>query len=310
MNGLTLAERYFTMYGLPMLQTQFPEYTDRIACGLVGEGSECFGFDDILSRDHDWGAGFCLWLTDEDYDTIGQKLSAAYDRLPDTLDGFPRRNDTGMAAGRTGVLRISDFYSKFTGCPEGPRTLTEWQRIPESYLAVAVNGRVFRDPLGRFSAIRQRLLGFYPEDIRLKKLSFQCHRMGQAGQYNYPRLCMRKDQTAAFLALSEFCEAAMKAMYLLNRAYAPYYKWMRKGLSLLDRLHSLGGSIDLLCSVPAISPGQTERIESICCLIRDELLHQQLTDNTSAFLCDQSFSLQERIQDSFLRTLPVSIDCC
>ena len=61
--GLELSERFFGEYGLPMLQEQFPQYMDVIAAGVAGEGSDCFGFDDAISRDHDFEAGFCLSRT-------------------------------------------------------------------------------------------------------------------------------------------------------------------------------------------------------------------------------------------------------
>ena len=49
MQGLELAKRYYEEVGRPMLERDFPELLPRLAAGLVGEGSECLGFDDELS---------------------------------------------------------------------------------------------------------------------------------------------------------------------------------------------------------------------------------------------------------------------
>ena len=89
-NGLELCESFYKEYGIPMIRTKFPAYEGMIAAGLVGEGSECFGFDDEVSRDHDFGPGFCLWLTDQVYDEIGEALQEEYDKLPDSYMGVTR----------------------------------------------------------------------------------------------------------------------------------------------------------------------------------------------------------------------------
>ena len=82
MKGLELSRRFYEEFGAPMIAEQFPEYRDRIAVGLVGHGSECFGYDDDISRDHDYGPGFCMFLTDEDEQKIGFRLFRAYSKLP------------------------------------------------------------------------------------------------------------------------------------------------------------------------------------------------------------------------------------
>ena len=61
--GLDLARSFYEQKGRPMLLEKYPAYADRIAAGLAGEGSECLGLDDVYSTDHDFGPGFCFWLT-------------------------------------------------------------------------------------------------------------------------------------------------------------------------------------------------------------------------------------------------------
>ncbi len=67
MKGLELSRAYYEEYGKPMIDTQLAQYKPYLAAGLVGEGSECLGFDDELSTDHDFGPAFCLWVPEELY---------------------------------------------------------------------------------------------------------------------------------------------------------------------------------------------------------------------------------------------------
>lgn len=143
-----------------MIREQFPEYADRIAVGLVGEGSECLGFDDMLSEDHDYGAAFCMWLTQEDYDKIGDRLQSAYEQLPSKVQGHKRRIASARGSDRDGVFSIPDFYENFLGREwfsvleddkkvDGEKVFSAWAGFQER-LAMAVNGAVFTDPLGEF----------------------------------------------------------------------------------------------------------------------------------------------------------------
>ena len=94
-----------------MIKGTFEEFSDRIAAGLVGHGSECFGFDDDISRDHDFEAGFCFYLTDEDEKTFGFKLFREYSKLPDEYLGVKKAKASLFGDGNKGVKTIKEFYS-------------------------------------------------------------------------------------------------------------------------------------------------------------------------------------------------------
>ena len=273
MKGLELSKMYYDQVIRNFIHTQFPEYEMRIAAGLVGEGSECLGFDDEISRDHDWGVRICLWLSGSDFDAVGAQLQAALENLPDTFAGTP----VLWMPGRSGVMETDAFYRKYLKVPRLPMTIGEWLAVPSHHLAVAAGGSVFADPYGAFSETWKELRQGYPEDIRLKKLAFQCLMAGQSGQYNYPRLLRRGDVVSALLAKTEFIKNAMAIVYLLNNSYAPFYKWMFHGMKKLPVLgREAGGLIKVLesCSGEA---AQT-LIEEICRVLICEIRRQKLTD--------------------------------
>ena len=289
---------YYETAGKQALERQVPDLVPRLAIGLAGEGSECFGFDDELSRDHDWGPAFCIWMTEQDYVKHGVQVQAVYRSLLDAVAGFSVRKSGVMSGGRVGCLCIDDWYRRYTGYAHGPETLAQWRQIPESFLATATNGEIFADPLGVFMSIRQKLLAYYPEDIRIKKIVARAATMAQAGQYNYPRCVRRGDTVAAQLAIAEFTRAAMSMVYLLNRSYAPYYKWTHRGMKNLEKLPRVAVQLEKL------SRGEGEAqeiIEGICLNVSAELRRQQLTTREDTFLIDLCADMMQRIQDPKLR---------
>ena len=299
MNGMEMARCLYEQQGREVLSRAFPELVDRMAIGLAGEGSECFGFDDVISRDHDWGSGFCIWLTQADFHKYGRAVQEVYDSLSPRQLGLPERVNTPQAGKRVGCLCMESWYFRYTGGTEGPFSLQDWRNVPEAFLATAANGTVFFDPLGRFTAIRERLLQGYPEDVRNKKLAARAAVMAQAGQYNFPRCRRRGDGVAAQLALSEFMRAAMSAAYLLNRRFAPFYKWMHRGLAELTVLPQLS---DQLASLAAAEGDMQGTIEDICINTAAELRRQGLSRQTGSFLLNHCGDIMSHITDPQLRS--------
>lgn len=233
--GMCLCRRYFEEYGRSMIIEKFPQYTDRIAAGLVGKGSECFGFDDELSRDHDFGPRFMMWVTKETYEEIGEKLQKAYDELPDEFMGV-RRNETFHGRDRAGVFIIEDFYKSLIEMETlSDNSLVDWLHAPEYGLAAAVNGDVFCDKEGIFTMWRNKLLQYYPKPVWYRRIAQECALFSQNAQYNLPRMRKRGQLVSAELAKAEGVRHAMKLCYLLERTYAPHDKWLFQGLQALER---------------------------------------------------------------------------
>lgn len=313
--GMQLSRAYWERYGKALIHDRYPEYSGRIAAGLVGHGSECYGFDDHLSQDHDFGPGFCLWLTHEDYQRIGESLQSDYRSLPQEFMGFGARTSTPRASDamrRVGVFDIGEFFTTITGYPQAPAQSQHaaWLMLEEPTLAAATNGSVFADPFGEFSRTRQSFK-MMPEDVRLSLISRRLGMIAQAGQYNFPRMIARGDGAAAFLSINEFTRAVSSLVFLINTpmsaGYLPYYKWSFAALrrlsarmaSRLPRLcENLEGMLQLASAACFGGHGTAEGdpgsrtavsrveavIEGICADIAAELREQGLSSCRESFL--------------------------
>lgn len=301
MKGLELAEKYYEAYGRQMLEERFPQVVKQAAMGLVGQGSECFGFDDEISTDHDYGPSFCIWLPRETYRQYGEEIQRAYEALPQEFMGFTGRVVQEQGQGRVGVLCLEDFYAGILGCDKIPETSQEWLDVNEEDLATATNGKVFEDRFGVFTSARERLLCYYPREVWIRRLVQCMAKAAQAGQYNYARAMKRGERIAAELALTEFIRESMKVVYLLNRKYAPYDKWIHRGMKGLSVGAEIGDMLNLLYTVdPAeawegvsaddyvyhlnTNDGRVLIIEAVCNIIVQELNAQGLSDGQDNFL--------------------------
>ena len=305
MKGMELSRKYWEELGRPAFETGCPEVLEKASVGLVGEGSECFGFDDEISRDHDWGPGFCVWLSDADMKDFGMKAASVYAALPEDFMGFKRLNVSAMTQGRVGVMSSGSFYARYTGFDRVPASIYEWRCVPESGLAVATNGEVFQEGCTDFARVREGLLGFFPNDLRKKKLAMHCALAAQSGQYNYSRCAHRGEMVAAFIALSEFIKHVQSVIFLLNRRYMPYYKWTHKamktlpllGMALAPRIERLIGNEEY--------PVKIDLIEDISSQIIMVLKQQHLSGSDSDFLLNHAESIQGRIEDPQLRQMHI-----
>ncbi|MBR3738026.1 MAG: DUF4037 domain-containing protein [Eubacterium sp.] len=309
MKGIELSKAFFEEYGKPMLENDFSDILEYLAVGVFGSGSECFGFDDEVSRDHDFEPGFCIFLPDEDI--VDRKrafqLERAYAKLPREFMGFKRSLMAPVGGARRGVLRTSEFFEEKIGSKTGELDNIQWLSLPEQSLAEATNGEIFFDNYGEITKIREKLKR-YPEDIRLKKLAGNLLLMAQSGQYNYKRCLSHGETAAAQMAVFEFVKSAAQVIFLLNNEYQPYYKWTFRALRNLEKLSLNAEIMEFLITSSNDGEMAEEKyyaIEGVAADVIDELIEQNLTQAICGDLEKHAYSLNDKIADSEIRNMHI-----
>jgi hypothetical protein len=301
--GLDLAELFFAEFGLPALKENYPRLVDRVSAGLVGRGSDVLGADDEWSRDHGWGPRFCLFLDAEDWQAMGGEMEARLNTLrPHVFRGIE------LVRYRTDPITVSTidrFYRDLAGSSQPPQSVREWAAADESALCQAQAGRVFYDPSGRLGErARAFEAAYYPDAIWKWRIASRLFRLWHYGDYNLrDRLLKRRDGVSALVGQGCVVEAAMQLAFLLNRRFAPYWKWLHWGFVrlpyLADRLEPLLTELEALSSLQ----GRADVIGAICDLYRDALCERGILPDRQWRNFLGSFQIVDGIEDAEVRVL-------
>ena len=273
--GLALSKRFFLEIGLPAISEKMPEALNIAAFGLMGEGSECLGFDDEISTDHDFGAGFCIFLKKDDYDKYAQELTAIYNELPKEFLGYKRLNVRG--AHRVGVICIEDFCNYFLGA----KTIETWTEYMKDNIRTVNDrlfynffaGEIFMDNSNVFTKVQKKakqLLENELSDYWLYKQIVSLRLLSQLGQCNFKRMYEREDFLTATLLKHKFIEECLKYIHIVNRVLSPYDKWLKQSALQCDTLNCLIEQLEML-SCEQNFEKSLSIIEAICTECANEL---------------------------------------
>ena len=301
MQGIELVRQWYQQHLLPALESEMPETLGHCAIGIAGRGSECFGYDDDISRDHDFQAAACVWLTAQADSEFGFKLTRLFNKVCKESGADSSAKSSALGDSERHVMVIDDFLLRHLGYASVPNTWQQWLYTPEYAFAECVNGEIFHDGPRVFSEIRATLRHGMPEDVRIKKLAARAVMMAQSGQYNYSRCLKHKEPGAAAMALNEFVKNAVSMVFLLNFSFAPYYKWMFRAMRELPVLGSLGRDLENLFS----ADNKEQLIEKISSFIIAELKNQGLSELDDDYLEPHGFAMMSKIKSREIRTLHI-----
>lgn len=242
MTGLELGRLYFEEIIRPILEDRFPGLV--YSAARLGAGSDVLGFDDDISRDHDWGPKLDLYLAQDDHVALEKRIDEVLSKeLPATFRGYATRfdlNEDGSAdfgtdTGRHAIFltTVPEYFERYLGfgCGSDPDTI-DWLTMSPQKLRTVTSGRVYHDGLGQLENI-QSMLGWYPHDIWLYLMANQWRRIDQEEPF-VGRTGDVGDELGSRIIGTRQITELMTLCFLMERQYPPYFKWFGTAFSKLD----------------------------------------------------------------------------
>jgi hypothetical protein len=242
---IDISRQFFEQVVKPILTQHFPQETAQIAFGVFGYGSEALRMDDDYSRDHHWGLRIDAMMPAEVFrhkrEEIMRVLTA---NLPSSFQGHSLREGHVAGAGLA-PDNLEALLARTIGIDHPPQTYQEWLNLPDEDVIHITNGEVWYDPAGKFSAIRDTFLGYYPEPVRLRRIAHWCRYFSGMGAYALRRAILRNNEFYAATAFGKAIRWGVQLAFMLEKQYYPYDKWLMSFFKRLPRLYQpLGPLVD------------------------------------------------------------------
>lgn len=248
--GKVLSRRFYHEVVGPLVRRRFPGLPH--TAGLVDYGSDVLGYDDAMSRDHQWGPRLSVFLTASDLATYGPALDQELSgNLPREFLGYsthfsdpgidPIRRMESSSRGPVGhLVRIhspGQFFLQHLGWdPSTPPTVDHWLHFPQQRLLTLARGELFHDDLNLQGT--REALAWYPKDGWVALMAVQWQKIAEEEAF-VGRTAGRGDELGSRLVAARMVERMMRLSFLQRRTYFPYAKWFGTAFRGLEGIGEL-----------------------------------------------------------------------
>ena len=288
MQGIDLSRGFYTDIVRPWLSQAAPDL--RYSAALIGYGSELLGFDDELSRDHNWGPRVHIIVSRDQFDQHARRLVDDFSKtVPATYRGEPigwrsRPHPAANGPEAAGAIEHGLEFHTLEARLEAHVALRsvenltnlQWLAFAEQKLLAFTAGAVFHDDDNRLTKARATL-AYFPDDVWLYKIACQWRRIAEEQAF-VGRAGSVGDDLGSRVIAARLVRDVMRMAFLLERRYAPYSKWFGTGFARLAIANRLTPHLDLALS----TNNWTERGETLAAAYL-ELAQTQTTLNIAPF---------------------------
>jgi hypothetical protein len=245
LSGIELGAAFYREAVGPLLTQELPRL--RYAAARLGSGSDVLGFDDAMSRDHDWGCRLTLLVDGADHAAVPIVQDLLARRLPDRFRGFPVRFAMTWDASvshKVEIATVGDFAASRLGVnPLSGLSAVDWLVLTGQSVLEVVAGPVYADSTAELAILR-RELAWYPPDVERYLLACGWDRLAQSMPMA-GRTAGTGQPLQSRLLHAKLASELMSLAFLLHQQWRPYGKWCEAMFTRLACATELRGPLEV-----------------------------------------------------------------
>jgi len=248
--GGELAREFHADVVRPLLTAAMPGL--RYAAGRLGSGSDVLGFDDAMSRDHDWGCRLTVLVDEADRAAIPHICLLLERELPESYRGLPVRFPVTWDSSCTHqveIATVAGFAASRLGIdPTAGLSAADWLVLTGQSVLEVTAGPVFADRTAGLAPVRARL-NWYPPDIERYVLAAGWQRLSQEMPM-VGRTAEHGDEVGSRMLSTRLADDLISLAFTLSRQWSPYPKWRGTAFRALPVSADLAGLLTAAEAAP------------------------------------------------------------